>query len=59
MKEYVNGLFTTEVEINWTSDCYVRSCILLSRSVRISCLQTELAAIVMEDFIHILQVAVV
>ena len=37
----------------------VRSCILLSRSVRISCLQTELAAIVMEDFIHILQAAVV
>ena len=59
MKEYVNGLFTTEVEINWTSDCYVRSCILLSRSVRISCLQTELAAIVMEDFIHISQAAVV
>ena len=21
MKEYVHGLFTTEVEINWTSDC--------------------------------------
>ena len=21
MKEYVNGLFTTEVENNWTSDC--------------------------------------
>ena len=21
MKEYVHGLFTTEEEINWTSDC--------------------------------------
>ena len=21
MKKYVHGLFTTEVEINWTSDC--------------------------------------
>ena len=21
MKEYVHGLFTTEDEINWTSDC--------------------------------------
>ena len=37
----------------------VRSCILLSRSVRISLLQTELTAIVMEDFIHFLQAAVV
>ena len=37
----------------------VRRYILLSRSVRISLLQTELAAIVMEDFIHILQAAVV
>ena len=37
----------------------VRRCILLSRSVRILRLQTELAAIVMEDFIHILQAAVV
>ena len=27
---------------------------MLSRSVKISCLQTELAAIVMEDFIHFL-----
>ena len=35
-----------------------RSCILLSRSV-ISCLQTELTAIVMEDFIHFLQAAAV
>ena len=34
-----------------------RSCILLSRSV-ISCLQTELAVIVMEDFTHFLQAAV-
>ena len=53
MKKYVHGLFTTEVEINWTSDC--TQLYLLSRSVRISCLQTELAAIVMEDFIHFLQ----
>ena len=37
----------------------VRSCILLSRLVKISCLQTELAAIVMGDFIHFLQAAVV
>ena len=36
----------------------VRSCILLSRSIKISCLQTELAAIVMKDFIHFLQAAV-
>ena len=43
MKEYVRGLFTT----------------MLSRSVKISCLQKELAAIVMEDFIHFLQAAVV
>ena len=57
MKEYVHGLFTTEVEINWTSDC--TQLYLLSRPVRISCLQTELAAIVMEHFIHILQAAVV
>ena len=57
MKEYVHGLFTTEVEI--IEHQTVRSCILLSRSVRISCLQTELAAIVMEDFIHILQAALV
>ena len=37
----------------------VRSCILLSRSVKISCLRTELAAVVMEDFIHFLQAVVV
>ena len=37
----------------------VGSCILLSRSVRISLLQTELTAIVIEDFIHFLQAAVV
>ena len=36
----------------------VRSCILLIRSVKIACLQGELAAIVMEDFIHFLQAAV-
>ena len=58
MKEYVHGLFTTEEE-KLIEHQTVRSCILLSRSVRISCLQTELAAIVMEDFIHILQAAVV
>ena len=52
MKEYVHGLFTTEVET-------VRSCILLSRSVKIACLQTELAAVVMEDFIHFFQAVVV
>ena len=56
MKEYVHGLFTTEVEIEHQT---VRSCIFLCRSVRISCLQTELAAIVMEDFIRFLQAAVV
>ena len=56
MKEYVHGLFTTEVEIEHQT---VRSCILLSRSVRTSLLQTELTAIVMEDFIHFLQAAVV
>ena len=33
----------------------VRICILLSRSVKISCLRTELAAVVIEDFIHFLQ----
>ena len=37
----------------------VSSCILLSRSVRILCLQTELTAIIMEDFIHFLQAAMV
>ena len=36
----------------------VRNCILLSRYVKFSCLQTELAAIVIEDFIHFLQAAV-
>ena len=57
MKEYVHGLLTTEVEINWTSDC---TQLYFVESIRkISCLQTELAAIVMEDFIHILQAAVV
>ena len=57
MKEYVHGLFTTEVEINWTSDC---TQLYSVESIRkISCLQTELAAIVMEDFIHFLQAAVV
>ena len=58
MKEYIHGLFTTEVEINIIEHQTVRSCILLSRSVRISCLEMELAAIVI-DFIHILQAAVV
>ena len=57
MKEYVRGLLTTEVEINWTSDC---TQLYFVESIRkISCLQTELAAIVMEDFIHFLQAAVV
>ena len=54
IKEYVHGLFTTEKEHQT-----VRSCILLSRSVRISLLQTELTAILIEDFIHFLQAAVV
>ena len=50
-------LITTEVEINWTSDC---TQLYFVESIRkISCLQTELAAIVMEDFIHFLQAAVV
>ena len=31
---------------------------MLSRSVKIPCLQTELAAVVMEDFIHFLQAVV-
>ena len=57
MKEYVHGLFTTEVEI--IEHQTKRSCILLSRSVRISLLQTELTAIVIQDFIHFLQAAVV
>ena len=57
MKEYVHGLFTTEVEI--IEHQTVRSCILLSRSVRIWLLQTELTAIVIQDFIHFLQAAVV
>ena len=57
MKEDAHGLFTTEVEINWTSDC---TQLYFVESIRkISCLQTELAAIVMEDFIHFLQAAVV
>ena len=57
MKKYVHGLFTTEVEINWTSDC---TPLYFVESIRkISSLQTELAAIVMEDFIHFLQAAVV
>ena len=47
MKEYVHGLFTTEVEIN-SEHQTVRSCILLSRSVKISWLQAELTAIVIE-----------
>ena len=56
MKEYVHGLFTTEVEINWTSDC---TQLYFVESIRkISCLQTELAAIVMEDFIPFWQTAV-
>ena len=57
MKEYVHGLFLiyyTDVNIRLYAAVF-----LLSRSVRISCLQTELAAIVMEDFIHILQAEVV
>ena len=57
MKEDVHGLCTTEVEINWTSDC---TQLYFVESIRkISCLQTELAAIVMEDFIHLLQAPVV
>ena len=40
MKECVHGLFTTEVEIKYAA------VFCLGRSVRISCLQTELAAIV-------------
>ena len=51
MKEYVHGLFTTEVEINWTSDC-TQLYFVESIRLRISLLQTELAAIVIEDFIH-------
>ena len=42
MKEYVHGLFTTSRKLHII--VVVRSCILLSRSVKISCLQTELAA---------------
>ena len=53
MKEYVHGLFTLKI-----AHQTVRGCIFLSRSVKISCLQTELAAVVMEDFIHFLQAVV-
>ena len=56
MKEYVHGLFTTGRKLHIKT---VRSCILLSRSVKISYLQTELAAFVIEDFIHFLQAVVV
>ena len=57
MEEYVHGLFTTEVEINWTSDC---TQLYFVESIRnFVPLQTEVEAIVMEDFIHFLQAAVV
>ena len=57
MKEYVHGLFTTSGKLH--IKLYAAQCILLSRSVKISCLQTELAAVVVEDFIHFLQDVVV
>ena len=56
MKEYVHSLFTASGKFAHQT---VRSRILLSRSVKISCLQTELAAVLMEDFIHFLQAVVV
>ena len=56
VKEYVHGLFTTEVE-NCTSNC---TQLYFVESIRkISCLRKELAAVVMEDFIHFLQAVVV
>ena len=57
MKEYVHGLYTTSGKLH--IKLYAAQCILLSRSVKISCLQTELAAVVVEDFIHFLQDVVV
>ena len=52
-----NGLFTTDVEINWTSDC---TQLYFVESIRKNFVLTDgTAAIVMEDFIHILQAAVV
>ena len=56
MKEYVHGLFTTSRKLHIKLYSTV---LLLSRSVKISCLQRELAAFVMEDFIHFLQAVVV
>ena len=50
------SLFTTEVE-NWTSNC---TQLYFVESIRnFVPLQTEVEAIVMEDFIHFLQAAVV
>ena len=57
MKEYVHGLFTTSGKLH--IKLYAAACILLSRTIILCLVQMELAAIVMEDFIHFLQAAVV
>ena len=60
MRGYNEGIRSWFVYYKWKiAHQTVRSCILLSRSVKISCLQTELAAVLMEDFIHFLQAVVV
>ena len=56
MKQYGHGLFTTEVE-NCTSNC---TQLYFVESIRKNFMLTDgIAAVVMEDFIHFLQAAVV
>ena len=60
MRGYNEGIRSWFVYCKWKiAHQTVRSRILLNRSVKISCLQTELAAVLMEDFIHFLQAVVV
>ena len=61
MRGYNEGIRSWFVYYKWkiAHQTVRSSAYLLSRSVKISSLQTELAAVVMEDFIHFLQAVVV